>query len=239
MTIAADQKVALVTGANRGIGYETARLLAKQGIHVLATARDAQKGQLLLERLDGEDLSISTFPYEASDPASAQALFKYVQKTYGRLDILVNNAGIAPDQWQSGFQLSTDVFKQVMEINVYAPLQLIQLFMPLMKQQGYGRIVNLSTELASLTNSEMGSTLAYRTSKGALNTLTKLLALELKEYPDIKINAAAPGWCKTALGGDDAPRSAEEGADTVVWLATLDDNGPSGGFYRDRAIYPW
>lgn len=126
-----------------------------------------------------------------------------------------------------------------MTVNVYGPLLLTQLFLPMMQQQDYGRIVNLSSEIGSLTKIEMGSSLGYRTSKTALNSVTRTLASDLKDYPNIKINSAAPGWCITDMGGPDAHRTAEEGADTVVWLATLDDDAASGGFYRDRAIYPW
>ncbi len=232
------QRVALVTGANRGIGLEVTRQLAEQGIHVVATARSEEQGRALLGEM-AAGLSVSTFVLEVTNTEQCQALMSHISEEYGRLDILVNNAGIAPDQWQSGFQLDTDLFKEVMDVNVYSPLRLIQLFTPMMQARGYGRIVNLSSELASLTTSEMGSTLAYRTSKGALNTISKLLSLELKDFPNIKINAAAPGWCQTELGGEGAPRTAAEGADTVVWLATLADDGPTGGFYRDRESYPW
>ncbi len=232
-------RVALVTGANRGIGLEITRQLAEQGVHVVATTRNADQGEAVVAEMKASGLSVSTFMLEVTDIQQCQALLAHIREEYGRLDILVNNAGIAPDQWQSGFQLEIDLFKEVMDVNVYSPLRLIQLFTPMMQAQDYGRIVNLSSELASLTTSEMGSTLAYRTSKGALNTITKLLSLELKETPNIKINAAAPGWCQTELGGEGAPRSAAEGADTVVWLAMLGDDGPTGGFYRDREVYPW
>ncbi|ARN74606.1 SDR family oxidoreductase [Oceanicoccus sagamiensis] len=233
------QRVALVTGANRGIGLEVTRQLARQGIHVVATTRSESMGQALVNEMTAAGLSVSSFVLEVTDTEQCQALFGHISKAYGRLDILVNNAGIAPDQWQSGFQLDIDLFREVMDVNVYSALRLIQLFTPMMQSQGYGRIVNLSSELASLATSEMGSTLAYRTSKGALNTVTKLLSLELKDAPNIKMNAAAPGWCQTELGGEGAPRTAAEGADTVVWLATLPEDGPTGGFYRDREPYPW
>jgi NAD(P)-dependent dehydrogenase (short-subunit alcohol dehydrogenase family) len=155
------------------------------------------------------------------------------------LDILVNNAGIAPDQWVSGFDLEIDLLREIMEVNLYSGLRLTQLFMPMMKTSGYGRIVNMSSELATLSQCQMGSTIGYRMSKAAMNSMTVLLAQELKEFPDILINAAAPGWVNTELGGPDAPRKPEEGADTPVWLATLPEGGPSGGFYREREVYPW
>ena len=163
----------------------------------------------------------------------------HVADTFGRLDILVNNAGVALDKWQSGLELNLDTLRETMEVNVYAPLRLCQLFVPMMQKNRHGRVVNLSSELASLTEMQMGYTLAYRSSKASLNAITRMLCLELKEYPDILVNAAAPGWVKTELGGGDATRTPEEGADTPVWLATLPAGGPTGGFFRDREVYPW
>jgi NAD(P)-dependent dehydrogenase (short-subunit alcohol dehydrogenase family) len=231
--------VALVTGANRGIGLEIARLLAKQGIHVIATARKTADGEALVKTLAKEGLTVTSLPLDVSDEQQCQTVFKHIQDGYGRLDILVNNAGVAIDQWTSGFDVSLDKMRDTMEVNLYAPLRLIQLFIPMMKAQQHGRIVNLSSELASLSTTTMGSTIAYRTSKSALNCLTKLLACELKDFPDILINAAAPGWCQTELGGEGATFTAAEGADTPVWLATLPAGGPNGGFFRQRKEYPW
>ena len=235
----AAQKIAIVTGANRGIGLEITRQLAEQGIHVIGTARDENQGKAMVEVMTEAGLSVSTYPLEVTDHTQCKAFIDYVLATHGRIDILVNNAGIAIDQWVSGFELDLDVIRKTIDVNVIASLDLIQLVIPTMKSQGSGRIVNLSTELASMTATQMGSTVAYRLSKAALNMTTRLLALELKEDPDILINAAAPGWCQTELGGEGADRSAAEGADTPVWLATLDAGGPSGGFYRDRKEFPW
>ena len=233
------QKVAVVTGANRGLGLAITRQLAQMGIHVVATARDAGLGQEMLAQFQSDNLPVSTFTLEVTDARACEALLGHVEQQYGRLDILVNNAGIAPDQWVSGFDLDIEMLRQVMEVNLYSALRLSQLFMPMMKAQGHGRIVNMSSELATLSQCQMGSTIAYRMSKAAMNSMTVLLAQELKEFPDILINAAAPGWVKTELGGPDAPRTTEEGADTPVWLATLPAGGPTGGFYRDREVYPW
>jgi NAD(P)-dependent dehydrogenase (short-subunit alcohol dehydrogenase family) len=234
-----NQTIALVTGANRGIGLEIARQLAAKGIHVIATSRSLADGEKVVAELTAAGHSASTFAFEVTDAAQQQALFDHVQKQFGRLDILVNNAGIAIDQWTSGFDVALDKVRDTMDVNFIAPLRLIQLFIPLMKTQGHGRIVNMSSELASMSTTMMGSTIAYRTSKAALNCLTKLLACELKDFPDILINAAAPGWCQTELGGEGAPRSAAEGADTPVWLATLPAGGANGGFFRDRKEFPW
>jgi len=235
----AAQKIAIVTGANRGIGLEITRQLAEQGIHVIGTARDEAQGNAMVDVMTESGLSVSTFPLEVSDHAQCEALVKHVLDDYGRIDILVNNAGIAIDQWVSGFDVDLDVVRNTLEVNVLGLLDLIQLVIPTMKSQGSGRIVNLSTELASLTATQMGSTIAYRLSKSAVNTITRLLALELKDFPDILVNAAAPGWCQTELGGEGADRTAAEGADTPIWLATLESGGPTGGFYRDRKEFPW
>ena len=234
-----DQKIAVVTGANRGIGLAITRQLAGQGIHVVATARDAEQGQAMLAELQAEGLPVSTFCLEVTDADACAALLAHINEHFGRLDMLVNNAGIAPDQWVSGFDVDINRLREAMEVNLYSALRLIQLFIPMMKAQGHGRIVNVSSELATISQCQMGSTIAYRISKAALNSMTVLLAQELKDFPDILINAAAPGWVKTELGGPDAPRTTEEGADTPVWLATLPEGGPSGGFYRDREVYPW
>ena len=234
-----DQRIAVVTGANRGIGLEITRQLASQGIHVIATARDPQQGQALVERMAGEGLTVSTFALEVTDAQQCAALRDHVAAEFGRIDILVNNAGIAPDQFVSGFELDLDLYRQILDINVLAPLRLMQLFVPMMKEQGYGRVVNLSSELGSMTTTTVGTTVGYRSSKAALNALSHFLGMELKDYPNIKINAAAPGWCRTDLGGDKAERSAAEGADTPVWLATLDEEGPNGGFFQDRKVHPW
>lgn len=229
------QRVALVTGANRGIGLEIARGLVAQGMIVVATARGESACGAMLAQCPG----LTPFSLDVTQPEQCQALRDFVAEHFGRLDVLVNNAGVALDQWVSGFELEMEVMRQTMEVNLYAPLQLIQRFIPMMRAQGYGRIVNVSSELASLSTTTLGSSVAYRCSKAALNALTKLLACELKDSPDILVNAAAPGWCRTALGGEQAPRSAAEGADTCVWLATLAAGGPSGGFFRDRAPYAW
>lgn len=233
------KKIALVTGANRGIGFEITRQLALKNIHVIAATRKASDGEILANKLAEEGLTISTITLDVSSEEQCQAAKNHIEANYGRLDILINNAGIAIDQWTSGFDVSLDKMRETMEVNLYAPLRLIQLFIPLMKNQQSGRIINLSSELASLSTTTMGSTIAYRTSKAALNCLTKLLACELKDYPDILINAAAPGWCQTELGGEGATFTAAEGADTPVWLATLPAGGPNGGFFRQREEYPW
>lgn len=232
---ASPPKVALVTGANRGIGLAIARQLAARGLRVILGVRRPESAADALAQSGAAGWVELDVAREAS---RAQAIAD-VLKREGRLDVLVNNAGVALDKWVPTAQLDLDVLRTTMETNLYAPLHLCQLALAAMRAQGYGRIVNLSSELASLAASQMGSSAAYRLSKTALNMLTRLLALELKDCPDILVNAAAPGWVKTELGGDDAPRTPEEGAQTPVWLATLPAGSPSGGFFRDQALYPW
>ncbi|TKB46060.1 SDR family oxidoreductase [Thalassotalea mangrovi] len=235
----ANKKIALVTGGNRGIGRAIARQLSDQGIHVIITARKISDGQSVVDEIIEAGGSSEVMLLEMTDSQQRERLVRDIDAQYQRLDILVNNAGVALDKWVPGADLDIQVMRDTMEVNVYASLQLIQLALPLMKRNQYGRIVNLSSELASLNDMHLGMTLAYRTSKAALNAITRILALELEEYPDIKINAAAPGWVKTELGGDDAPLTPEQGAITPVWLATLPEDGPSGGFYREKQAYPW
>jgi NAD(P)-dependent dehydrogenase (short-subunit alcohol dehydrogenase family) len=232
-------KVALVTGGNRGIGLAIAEQLAKLGIRVLIGARRTSAGEAAVAQLAADGLNSEWLALDVGDEVSCVNAIKAVRQRAGRLDILVNNAGVALDKWQSTESLPLPVLRATMETNLYAPLRLCQLALPLMRAQGHGRIVNLSSELASLSQSQMGGTAAYRMSKAALNMLTRLLALELQDQPDILVNAAAPGWVRTEIGGAEAPRSPAEGARTAVWLATLPAGGPSGGLFRDDVPYPW
>ncbi len=227
-------KVALVTGGNRGIGLEITRQLLNRGMQVIATSRS---GSMIDELCDYEKLDVQVL--NVCDDTSVQRLADYVEQRYGGLDILVNNAGIAVDKWVPALKLTIDDYRATMETNLYGVLRCCQAFVPMMQRRGSGRVVNLSSELGSLTDVKMGSSLAYRSSKTALNALTALLACELNDFPDILVNASCPGWVRTELGGDDAPLSVEEGADTAVWLATLPAGGPSGGLFRERAPYPW
>lgn len=227
-------KVALVTGANRGIGLEIARQLQQLGMQIIATRREGSPVDEA-EAMAGMDIQV----LDVCDEASVSQLAAYVKQTYGRLDVLVNNAGIALDKWVPALSLSIDDYRATMETNLYGVLRCCQAFVPIMQVQKSGRVVNLSSELGSLADVQMGSSLAYRSSKTALNSLTVLLACELKDYPDILVNASCPGWVRTELGGEDAPLSVAEGADTAVWLATLPAGGPSGGLFRERAPYPW
>ncbi len=232
------QKIAVVTGGNRGIGLEICRQLAQQpDIKVILTSRDEEKGQVAVNQLKSEGLKAQLLLLDITDPESIAAFITIVQGEYGRFDILINNAGIFLDKGQPGLSVDLNTVRRTIETNVYGALQLCQAAIPLMKKHNYGRIVNVSSKLSQL--SEIGgSGLAYRTSKIALNGITAILAQEVADT-NILINTASPGWVRTEMGGDDAPRTVTEGADTMVWLALLPDDGPSGLFFEDRTLMAW
>jgi len=235
-------QVAVVTGANRGLGYETCRQLARRGLRVILTCRDPAKGAAAVAALAQEGLQVSFHPLDVTEDAAIERLAGYVDREFGRLDVLVNNAGVFLDPMATGnpsdssiFNARTDTIRRTMETNVYGPLRLCQELVPLM--DGHGRIVNLSSGMGQLAEMN-GCCPGYRMSKVALNALTRMLADELKET-GIKVNSLCPGWVRTDMGGNDATRSVEAGAETIVWLAMLPDDGPSGGFFRDMQSIPW
>ncbi|RMH68725.1 MAG: SDR family oxidoreductase [Gemmatimonadetes bacterium] len=231
------KKIALVTGANRGIGLEICRQLAYEGVEVILTARNASAGRAVTKSLVSQGLDIHFHQLDVTDEASIIQTVTYVEAEFGRLDILVNNAGVLLDRSDWGLTVSLDKVRETMEINAYGALRLCQMFIPLMKARNYGRIVNVSSGLGAL-HSMAGGYPAYRLSKVAMNAMTAILADELKDT-NILVNAMSPGWVKTAMGGENAPRPVDEGADTAIWLALLPDDGPTGGFFRDRAKIPW
>lgn len=235
----AERKIAIVTGSTRGIGRETAKELAEKGYHVVITGRDKAKGKAFAEELTKRDLRADYFPLDVSNTQNIEAFSDEVLGKFGRVDVLVNNAGIFEDQKQTGHALAdyADTVTRTFETNTLGPLLLGLAFLPQMKKQGYGRIVNLSSGMGQL--SEMGGGYpAYRISKTALNAVTKILANEAVGS-NILVNSMCPGWVKTDMGGAGAERTVEQGADTAVWLATLPDSGPTGGFFRDRKPIAW
>jgi NAD(P)-dependent dehydrogenase (short-subunit alcohol dehydrogenase family) len=235
--VTAAERFALVTGGNRGIGLETCRQLAARGLNVILASRDPDRGAAAVEALAQEGLTLIQHTLDVTRPEEIEAALEFVQSTCGRLEVLVNNAGIYLDQQASLLDLDLTDVRLTMETNFYGPLRLCRAFAPLMRRQQYGRIVNVSSGYGAL--SEMGAGApAYSISKAALNALTCILADELRGG-DIKVNAACPGWVHTQMGGPEAPRTPAEGADTIVWLATLPARGPSGGFFRDRRRIPW
>ena len=244
MTIS-ENKIALVTGANKGIGFEIARQLARLGITVLMGARDRDRGAAACDRLRSDGLDAHFIPLDVTRATSIEAAIGKIRDDFKRLDILVNNAGIQIDTQSGILKLDPTIFQNTLETNVFGPLLLAQAAVPLMKINGYGRIVNVASTLGSLTeiaspDSPYNEVLspAYRLSKTLLNGITVMLAKELRGS-NILVNSVCPGWVRTDMGGDQAPLTPEQGADTPVWLATLPDDGPTGGFFRERQRIPW
>lgn len=237
-----EQKIAVVTGANRGIGLQIVKDLSKIGdIKVIATSRDEKKGKAAVSDLKDK---VDYHPLDVTDDKSVDRLGAYIEKTYGRCDILVNNAGILPDAtsaggggWPGVLETDIETMRRGMETNVYGPMRLCRKLVPLMRKNGYGRIVDMSSGMGQLTYMNAGCP-AYRLSKTALNALTKTLAEELKGT-NILVNCMCPGWVKTDMGGPGATRELVEGADTAIFLATLPDGGPTGQFFRDRKVFAW
>ena len=230
-------KIALVTGANRGIGLEVVRQLARRGFTALLGARDAEKGKQSAAPLDGEGLKVVPVQLDVTAEESVEALRRWTDERFGRLDVLVNNAGVLYDSWQRAVGADLKVVREAFETNTLGPWRVAQAFLPLLRQSVGGRIVNVSSESGSLAGMG-GGTPAYGVSKVALNALTRMLADELRG-DRILVNSVCPGWVATEMGGPDAPRSVEEGAAGVVWAATLPDSGPTGGFFRDGEPLPW
>lgn len=237
-----ESRIAVVTGANRGLGYETCRQLARRGLRVILTSRDPAKGAAAVEALLQEGLHVTFHRLDVTEEDDIQNLAGFLNREFGRLDVLVNNAGVFLDPIATGnpadssiFNADTDTVRRTMETNVYGPLRLCQVLIPLMHD--HGRIVNLSSGMGQLAEMN-GCCPGYRISKVSLNALTRMLADEL-QGSGIKVNSLCPGWVRTDMGGSDATRSVEEGVETIVWLATLPDDGPSGGFFRDMLPIPW
>ncbi|MEV8442807.1 SDR family oxidoreductase [Actinosynnema sp. NPDC051121] len=225
----ADAPVAVVTGGNRGIGLDVCRQLALLGHDVVLTARDPRKA----EQAAGW-LGVGHHPLDVTDDASVAALAEHLTRRHGRLDVLVNNAAIHYDTWQRASSADLGVVREAMETNFYGPWRTVLGLLPLLRASRRPRVVNVSSEAGSLA-SMGGGTPAYSTSKAALNALTCVLAAEL---PAMKINAVCPGWVATDMGGAGG-RPVEQGAASVVWAATLPDDGPTGGFFRDGERIPW
>jgi NAD(P)-dependent dehydrogenase (short-subunit alcohol dehydrogenase family) len=231
-----DTRVAVVSGGNRGIGLEVARQLASEGLRVVIGARDEAKGREAAEKLSGAGLDVEARALDVADQGSVEA-FAGVAADHGGVDVLVNNAGVIGDTSASGLEADLDEVKRTLETNLFGAWRLTEAVVPLMRGRGGGRIVNLSSGMGQLSDMNGGAP-AYRVSKTSLNALTRIFASELEDE-GIKVNSACPGWVRTDMGGSGARSSVEEGADTPVWLATLPDDGPTGGFFRGREPIAW
>ena len=231
------QQIALVTGANRGIGFEVCRQLAQKGFVVLLSARDEGKATSAAKKLAHVG-KVEPVVLDVADARSIQKAGAEGTNRFGYLDVLVNNAGINYDTWETVASAKIDeTVMHTIRTNLMGPWRICQTFLPLLKKSRAARIVNVSSESGSLANMGAGPP-AYQVTKAALNALTRTLAGELRGAR-ILVNAVCPGWVATDMGGASAPRSVKEGAAGIVWAATLPDHGPTGGFFRDGKPLPW
>lgn len=229
----ADGAVALVTGANRGIGREVARQLARRGYTVVVGARDAEQGRATAAELARDTgASVSALTLDISDPQSIAAAAEKLRSDGGRLDVLVNNAGIGSDFGVAGVAPDFDAVQRALDTNFFGSYRLTVALLELLRASAHPRIVNVSSGMGGV--SEMGGwSPGYRVSKAALNAVTRILSTELKD-DGFLVNSACPGFVNTDMGGPmGATKSVEDGASGIVWLATLPDDGPTGGFFRD------
>ncbi|MBZ0282736.1 MAG: SDR family oxidoreductase [Anaerolineae bacterium] len=232
----ANQPIAIVTGANRGIGLEVCRQLGERGYVAVLGSRDLAKGQQATAQLQVSNGAIVAQQLDVSDLESIENLRAWVEAEYGCLDVLVNNAAINYDTWQRAVNADLGNVRETLETNIFGAWQMTQAFLPLLRKSPHPRIVNVSSESGSLA-SMGGGTPGYSLSKAGLNALTRMLAAELRGGR-ILVNAVCPGWVATDMGGAGG-RPVEQGAASVLWAVTLPDNGTSGGFYRDGKPVPW
>ena len=243
--MATTRRTALVTGANKGLGFEIARQLGQKDICVFLGARSKKLGREAADRLKAEGADAHALILDVTHGPSIERVRHFLEQEYGRLDILVNNAGIAHDASLSPSTTPLEIVRDVFETNFFGVIAVTQALLPLLRKSGAGRVVNISSGLGSLAQNSDPTwkfagmkLLGYNASKTALNAFTVLLAAELRGS-GIKVNSADPDWCRTDMGGSEAPYSAAEGAETAVWLATLPDDGPTGGFFNKREPVPW
>lgn len=243
------QKVALVTGANKGIGYETARQLAQEGVTIIAAARNEQRGKAAAEELKQQGFDVEFLKLDVDNDADIDAAYEYISSKYGKLDILINNAGIQleSNNWaeNTAANIGEQVLRETLDTNFFSVVKLTNKLLPLIKKSNAGRIVNLSSILGSLnlhadpTSPIYDSKLfAYNASKTALNAYTVHLAHAL-QHTAIKVNAAHPGWVKTDMGSDAAPMNVQDGAKTSVELALINEAGPTGKYLHLGQELPW
>lgn len=231
-------RICVITGASRGLGRATARRLCADGHHVIGTARNVAALDPLVTELAARGHAFEACALDVDDDRSVQAMRDRLAVRFDHLDVLINNAGVSLERYHSSvLDLPLDTLRATLETNLFGVLRVTQALMPLLLRSEAGRIVNLASGMGQLADMQAGVP-AYRISKTAVNAVTRILAVELADTA-VKVNSVCPGWCRTDVGGPDAPRSADEGADTIVWLATLPADGPSGGFFRDRQPLAW
>jgi len=241
-----NKKIALITGANKGIGLETARQLGKKNIIVLIGARDLKKGEAAASDLRKAEIDARALALDVSSAKSIGEAVDQVERDFGRLDILVNNAGVMlDDENKKVSEQSLEMWRKTFDTNVFGLIATTHAFLPLLRKSDAGRIVNLSSILGSITyHATPGSPVydnkvsAYNVSKSAVNAYTVQLAYELKDTK-IKVNAAHPGWVKTEMGGEGATMELPDGAKTSVALATVGEDGPNGAYLHLGESLPW
>ena len=239
------KKVALITGANKGIGIEISRQLGKLGFAIILGSRDKKRGLAATEVLKSEGIDAHALIIDVTHGPSIIRAVDFLEQEYGHLDVLVNNAGAIHDRTLKPSEIPLDTVREIFEPNFFGVIAITQALIPLLLKSEAGRVVNMSSSLGSLTTLSDPLSfdggwrlLGYGASKTALNAFTVQLAHELRDTP-VKVNSAHPGWIKTDMGGEEAPGTVAEGADTPVWLATLPPDGPTGGFFHERKPLAW
>jgi NAD(P)-dependent dehydrogenase (short-subunit alcohol dehydrogenase family) len=232
-----DTRTALVTGGNRGIGLAVCEGLADRGFDLVLCSRDEANGEAAARPLRDDGASVRVELLDVAEPDAIEACHDRLAADDVAVDVLVNNAGIYPEN--DALDATIDQLDRAWTVNTRGPWLLIQAFVPGMIERGYGRVVNMSSGSGSFGEGLDPEHAAYAASKSALNACTMTLDAALPSGADVKANAMCPGWVHTRMGGEQAPRTPEEGADTALWLATLPADGPSGGFFRDRERIPW
>ncbi|MBT2757511.1 SDR family NAD(P)-dependent oxidoreductase [Mesobacillus foraminis] len=230
-------KVALVTGGNRGIGYELVKQLAMKNFKVILSSRNPETGHKAAKNLKESNLDVSHVVMDVNNQGSIHQAAVEINEQYGRLDVLINNAGVYLEESKKLVAMDHSILERTMTINFFGAYHVIRSFIPLMEKQGYGRIINVSSEYGAMSEMSYSGEGAYKLSKLALNGLTRLIAAEIKG--DIKINAADPGWVSSDMGGPSAPRTPRQAAESILWLATIGPEGPNGEFFRDGKQISW
>lgn len=230
-------RIALVTGANRGLGLEIARQLLAHGLRVVLTGRDEAATHRALEALGAAGKNALAVRLDVTDPASIAAARRTAEERLGPVDVVVNNAAVLLQENDGLLSIPRDAFRATFDTNVFGAMEVCRVFVPPMAERGYGRVVNVSSGVGQFARMSTYAP-AYSISKTALNAFTRVLAATYQGH-GMLVNAVDPGWVRTDMGGKSAPRSVEQGAETAVWLATLPEDGPTGGFFRDRRAIPW